>query len=258
MKATWAIGKVVIIELVRRKDFYVLFTLAGLITLVAGSVNVFNDRQVARYLVELNYLLVMISSLVIAITTAARQIPAEQETRTLLSLLAKPVTRDQVVAGKFLGAWLACGICLAVFYGFLGVIAWSRDHQLNLWVYMQAAWLHWILLGIVVALSLAGSMVFAAPSSNATICLVVVGGLLVVGRHLDKLALNTAEPLQSLLLVGYYGLPHLEFFDLREILVHHWPPVKMSALALASLYGLFYIALLLTGAALLFRRRRLN
>ncbi len=46
------------------------------------------------------------------------------------------------------------------------------------------------MLGIIVAPALLGSLVFAAPSSNATILFVIVGGILFVGRHLDQVALT--------------------------------------------------------------------
>ena len=52
--------------------------------------------KIVRYLKEICLLLIWISSLVIAITTTARQIPAEREHRTLLPLLAKPLTPDAV------------------------------------------------------------------------------------------------------------------------------------------------------------------
>jgi ABC-type Na+ efflux pump permease subunit len=93
MKNIFAVAGVVIKELYRRKDFYVLFIITVLICLVMASVNIFNDAKIARYLKEICLLLVWISSLVIAITTTARQIPAERENRTLLPLLAKPLTR---------------------------------------------------------------------------------------------------------------------------------------------------------------------
>jgi ABC-type transport system involved in multi-copper enzyme maturation permease subunit len=255
MRVILAIATVVIRELIRRKDFYVLFTLAALVTLLAGSVNFFNDQQVARYVVELNYLLVMLSSLVIAVTTAARQLPAEFESRTILSLLAKPVTRWQVVAGKFLGTWLAGGLCLVVFYLFLGLMAFSKHHHASLAVYVQAAWLHWILLGVVSSMALAGSLVFAAPSSNATICLVATLALLGLARHLDQVALANPEPAQTLLLTLYYAVPHLEFFDLRQMLIHQWPRAPWSACLLATLYGGAYVTLFLSLAALRFQRK---
>ena len=80
MKNIFAVAGVVIKELYRRKDFYVLFILTVLICLVMGSVNFFNDDKIVRYLKEICLLLIWISSLVIAITTTARQIPANGRT----------------------------------------------------------------------------------------------------------------------------------------------------------------------------------
>ena len=155
MKNIFAVAGVVIKELYRRKDFYVLFILTIVICLVMASVNIFNDKEIIRYLKELCLLLIWVSSLVIAITTTARQIPAEREQRTLLPLLAKPLTRTQLIFGKFLGCWIACGLALLCFYVFFGALAASREHHWPLLNYFQAAFLHWIALGVVIALMLA-------------------------------------------------------------------------------------------------------
>src|ERR1043165_982823 len=104
-----AISEVVIKELRRRKDFYVLFILTALITLLLGSVNFFNEDKIVRYLKEICLFLIWGASLVIAISTSARQIPAEREHRTIFPLLAKPVTRNQLLLGKFWGCWKATG-----------------------------------------------------------------------------------------------------------------------------------------------------
>src|SRR5205814_8647602 len=129
MSTISALAGVVIKELYRRKDFYVLFFLTGLLTLVLGSVKFFHDDKIVRYLKELVLLLIWISALVIAIVTTARQIPAERENRTIFPLLAKPVSRAQVIVGKFFGCWLACGLVLLVFYLFFAIISGSREHQ---------------------------------------------------------------------------------------------------------------------------------
>ena len=173
MNNIFAVAGVVIKELYRRKDFYVLFILTVLICLVMASVNFFNDDKIVRYLKEICLLFIWICSLVIAITTTARQIPAERENRTLFPLLAKPLTRTQLLLGKFLGCWLACGMALVCFYIFFGVLAASREHHWPLLNYFQAATLHWVMLAVVIAFALLGSLVFAAPSSNATISFVV-------------------------------------------------------------------------------------
>src|SRR5688572_1117717 len=193
-----AVGSVVVKELLRRKDFYVLFVLTALITVVMGSVSFFNEEKIVRYVKELCLLLIWIASLVIAVTTAARQIPFERENRTLFPLLAKPVTRAQVVLGKFWGCWLATGLTLVVFYLFFVVISATRDGQWPITAGFQALTLHWFMLGVVIAMTVLGSLVFAAPSSNNTITFVVVLGILFLGRHLGKVALRMDEPLQTL------------------------------------------------------------
>src|SRR5262245_10378280 len=99
MNAIFALANVVIKELYRRKDFYVLFILTVLITLTMASANLFHDDRITGYLKEICIRLIWISGLVMAVGTAARQIPAERENRTIFPLLAKPVTRAHVVAG---------------------------------------------------------------------------------------------------------------------------------------------------------------
>src|ERR1039457_2686761 len=90
MRNIFAVAGVVIKEMYRRKDFYVLFIVTILICLVMASVNIFNDAKIVRYLKEICLLLVWLSPFVIAITPAAGQFPADRENRPLLPLLAKP------------------------------------------------------------------------------------------------------------------------------------------------------------------------
>jgi ABC-type transport system involved in multi-copper enzyme maturation permease subunit len=258
MKNIFAVSGIVIKELYRRKDFYVLFIVTILICLVMASVNIFNDAKIVRYLKEICLLLIWVCSLVIAVTTTARQIPAERENRTLLPLLAKPLTRPQLIFGKFLGCWLACGLALLCFYVFFGALSATREHQWPLLDYFQAATLHWFMLGIVVAMVLLGSLVFAAPSSNNTICFVVVGGILFVGRHLDRVALTMHEPLRTVVYSIYFAIPHLELFDVRDLVIHNWPLIPWLYFSLALLYALGYMAVFLTGACLVFRRKAVN
>jgi ABC-type transport system involved in multi-copper enzyme maturation permease subunit len=258
MRNILAVAGVVIKELYRRKDFYVLFIVTILICLIMASINIYDDTHIVRYLKEISLLLIWLCSLVIAVTTTARQIPAERENRTLLPLLAKPLTRGQLILGKFLGCWLACGLALLCFYLFFGALAASREHQWPLLNYFQAAVMHWFLLGIIVALTLLGSLVFAAPSSNSTICFVIIGGILFVGRHLDQQALRLHEPMRTLAYALYFAIPHLEFFDLRDLVIHNWPLIGWEYIGLALLYAIFYMAAFLVGAWLVFRRKAVN
>lgn len=258
MNTVWALTGVVIKELYRRKDFYVLLVLTALITIAAGSANFFNDSKIVTYLKDICLLLIWISALVIAIGTAARQIPAEREQRTIFPLLAKPVTRWQVILGKFTGCWLACGLALLVFYVFFVVVTGTREHHWPLLNYFQAMWLQWVMLGVVIALALFGSIVFSAPSANASICFVVVAGILMIGRHLNKVALQQPEPLQTIIYVIYFLIPHLEWYDVRDLVIYDHGLVPWVDCGLATLYGAAYILFFLFAAWLAFRRKTLS
>jgi ABC-type transport system involved in multi-copper enzyme maturation permease subunit len=258
MNTIGALAGVAIKELYRRKDFYVLFVLTAVITVAAGSMRFFQDPNIVRYVKDLCLLLIWVSALLITIATAARQIPAERENRTIFPLLAKPVTRAQVILGKFLGCWLASGAALAVFYLFFAVITGSREHSWPVLDYLQAFLLQWIMLGIVTAMTLLGSVVFAAPSSTVTILFVVVAGILYLGRHLNTVALGNAEPVRSIIYTIYFIIPHLELFDVRERVVNDWGLVNWLDCGLAMLYAAVYTALFLLLTWLAFRRKSLN
>lgn len=253
-----AVAGVVIKELYRRKDFYVLFVLTALLTVAAGAVNFFHDEKIVRYVKDICLLLIWVSSLVIAIVTTARQIPAEREARTIFPLLAKPVSRAQVIAGKFLGCWLATGVALLVFYLFFAIITGSREQIWPLGMYLQALWLQWAMLAIVIALVLLGSIYFAAPSSTSTICFILVVGALGIGSHLKVIALQQAEPMQFILTVVYFVMPHLEWFDLRDFVVYDQHLVSWTALTLATGYAAIWTGVFLLLAWLGFSRKNLT
>jgi ABC-type transport system involved in multi-copper enzyme maturation permease subunit len=253
-----AIAGVVNKELYRRKDFYVLFIVTALITLVAGSANFFDDDRIARYLKEICLLLIWVSSFVIAITLAARQIPAERENRTIFPLLAKPVSRAEVLVGKFVGCWAATGLALLCFYVFFILVTATRESNWPWLTNVQALVSHAMVLGIVIALTLLCSLVFSAPASTATFCFIVAFGILFIGRHLGKVALPMQEPMRSLLYAIYFTIPQLSFFDIRELVIHNYPAIPWTFWLLALLYGLAYTAAFLVAACLVFWRKPLH
>jgi ABC-type transport system involved in multi-copper enzyme maturation permease subunit len=260
MNKIFAVAGVVIKELYRRKDFYVLFILTVLITLVMGSVNFFEDVHVIRFVKEICLMLVWLAALVIAVTTAARQIPSERENRTIFPLLAKPISRWQVLLGKFVGCWAASGIALVVFYLFFALVAASREHSLPLGAYCQVLWLHWQMLGVVIALTMLGSVVLSL-AANVTIVFIISIGIFLVGGHLHIVASRMSEPSASFLTALYFIIPHLELFDMRDLIIHSWEGMDLPSwldVLWATVYGLCYMAFFLLAACLVFRRKALN
>ena len=258
MNKIFALASVVIKELYRRKDFYVLFILTALLTLSAGAVNFFHDDKIVRYVKDICLLLIWVSALVISVVTTARQIPAEREARTIFPLLAKPVSRWHVIVGKFLGCWLATGVALLVFYFFFAAVTGSKEQVWPWTAYLEAVWMHWVMLAVVIAMVLLGSIYFAAPSSTSTITIIVVGGILLLGTHLNTIALQQPQPMQSILATVYFIMPHLEWYDLRDFVVYDMGLVPVRAVVLATLYGAVWTTIFLLLAWVGFRRKSLN
>jgi len=196
--------------------------------------------------------------LAMAVVTAARQLPAEIESRTIYPLLAKPIGRGELLVGKFLGCFVASGLALAVFYVFFAILTVSREHGLSVSAYFQAFWMHWVFLGLVTSMTLFGSLIFAAPSSNATIMLIVSVGILLVGQHLNKVAAQMAGFSGTLTSLIYYAIPHLEFYDMRSVIIHGWESRGWGIILLATLYGAAYSTIFLVAGWLIFRRKVLT
>jgi len=116
--------------------------------------------------------------------------------------------------------WLATGAALVVFYGFFAVITGSREHLWPWAVYLEAAWMQWFMLAIVIGMVLLGSIYFTAPSSTTTITFIVSAGILLLGSHLNLIALQQPEPMRSVLTTVYFVMPHLEWYDLRDFMVY--------------------------------------
>ncbi len=160
--------------------------------------------------------------------------------------------------GKFFGCWFACGIALVIFYLSFGIISGSREHYWPLANYAQAFLLQWAMLGVVTAFVLFGSLVFAAPSSNATISFICIFGILLLGRYLNHIASSQQQPMGTILSTIYFLMPHLEWFDVRHLVIFDWPPIPWIYCGEAVLYAALYCAFLLMAAWLIFRRKALN
>lgn len=110
MKAVW-------LQAVRRSEILVLAILLGLYLLGAVIVRIvgMESVQAVRFVGGIGFQLGSLLSALLAILLGARQIPQELELRTIYPILAKPVSRGQVIAGKALSTWLAAVAALAMF-----------------------------------------------------------------------------------------------------------------------------------------------
>jgi len=83
--------------------------------------------------------------------------------------------------------------------------------------------------------------------------------IVMLGGHLNQVALDQQEPIRSIVYTVYFLIPHLEWFDsVRDRLVYNQPLIAWLDCVLATLYASVYVALLLFATWLAFRRKALT
>ena len=105
------IVRITALDLLRRKDLYVVVILMALYAIGAIAVRVLKveDAETAHFLMSAGLSLSHLLAAILAASFCARAFPEEFEQGTLMPLLAKPVSRAQALMGK----WMAC-IALAL------------------------------------------------------------------------------------------------------------------------------------------------
>jgi ABC-type transport system involved in multi-copper enzyme maturation permease subunit len=188
------VGRGVLIETIRRKEFYVLLIFMAIYMtgiLIAGIVGIENEQTLV-FLLNLGISFAYLSAHVLAILTAARQIPFEVDNRTIYPLLAKPLSRPNYILGKWGATTLAALLVFVVLFvmSYLPWLLFPGKPELSLATLAQGLVLNVASIGMVTAFAMLGSLI-APQGVNVTLCGLIFFGGSLVGRFLEaRAALN--------------------------------------------------------------------
>ena len=228
-------------ELIRRKDFYFILALLIVIVLYSSSLSFGREGGFSRYFKEIGISFTYIFSVIIAVTFAARQIPQEIEAKTVYPILAHPVSRGQFIMGKFCGVFFISAASFTVFYAvFMGSLFLKKDLSTPMLLMLEGYILHIFLLSFFVSLVILLSL-FLSTAANAAVSLI----------------LYFASEWFGISVKGHLFLPHPEFFDIKEKIIHTRDIIPAWVMLFLTIYAVLYTALFLTSAYLAFRRRDL-
>ncbi len=257
MNQVLVIARMVLKEIFRKKDFYVALILIFAILFYASQLQFYNTAKITRYLMELGLMLVFLFSVILTVSLAARQYPAEIQSRTAYVLLAKPISRFQFIAGKFLGSLLAGWAAFTIFYAvFVLIVSVKAGAPVSPVLALQTYYLFLLCLMTAAAMASAFSY-FLTVSANITVSLILYILINTYGAGLK----HSSESLFWLSrLIGegsYYLLPHFEFFDLRQRFIHEWAPLSPGLMAFLTFYALAYSAFFLVLSRIRLEKRAL-
>ena len=252
-------------ESVRDKVLYNLVAFAILLIGTSYLIGQLTAGQDIKIIKDLGLAAISIFGLFIAIFIGVGLVWKEIDKRSIYSLLAKPIRRDQFIAGKYAGLMLTLLINVAVMTVsyYLVLLALGRtlpETASRAWsapptdpALLKAVLLIYMQLGVVTAIALFFST-FSSPFLSAALTLV-----LYAAGHFSADLKNFGEAIESpaagsVATALYYVLPNFAAFDVKAAAVHALP-IPWSYIGACVAYGVTY-ALALVGASLLIFTRR--
>jgi ABC-type transport system involved in multi-copper enzyme maturation permease subunit len=196
-----------------------------------------------------------LSLTLIAILLGSSLIAGDLDRRTLYPLLAKPISRQSFVIGKFMGlAAVLTGLALAMGGGTIGILFLAFQHQ-----FVES-----VLQGVggIVASTLVLGGVGILFSSFTSVTLSVAFGLTLalVGHLTGNLAYFASKSEGTggkVLGIVVHLLPNLEKLNLKDFAAHS-EVVPASDFLIRMAYGLTYALLCVALGAAIFSRRDLK
>lgn len=242
-------------ESVRERVLYNLIVFAFLMigaAILLGSISVGVEKLI---LVNLGLTAICWFGLLISIFLGIGLVSKEIERRTIYSILSKPVSRAEFILGKYAGLLLTLLVNTAIMtVGFYVALALqARGLVLIDFSSLVAVYFILLQLAIVVGIALFFSCV-STPIFSAvfTFCLFVIGNFSSGIRSFGDSSGNPVLAKVSALI--YYVLPNFGNFNVIDKAAHglHIPALLITA---NTSYALLYIAVLLSGAILVFEER---
>jgi ABC-type transport system involved in multi-copper enzyme maturation permease subunit len=244
-------------EAVRDRVLYNLIAFSVLLSgaaIFVGQISIEIEKLVV---INLGLTAVSLFGVVIAIFIGIQLVSKEIEKRTLYTVLSRPVRRWEFVIGKFFG--LASTLIVNTFFMAIGVFAALLyvSHKFVRTDALILVALYFIVLEflIICALALLFSS-FSTPLLSA----VFAFSLFVIGSFAEDLrgfAAMTHGFTRVIVTGAAYLVPNFSAFNIISSIAHG-QPVAAQLILSNSLYALFYAAMALSGAVIIFEHRNLK
>ncbi len=254
MRQIFTIASIVWLEMLRRKDLYILLVLLATFLLVLVSLNIFGMAGMLGYVKEIGLLLIWICLWFLTVNLSARQLPREKSEGTIFTVLTKPLTRWQLLLGKWLGVLAGAALASIAFYLLIAGLLAAYGGQFHCLTFCQHILLHTMFLSVLSAL---GVLFSTRMNHDAAATLTYVASLsaYLLSPLVPELISQAVGIRYNLLLFLYFALPRLDLFDMRLRLAHDWQAAPWNAIVLILLYGIILTFLLLLLAWISYRKR---
>ncbi len=268
MIALWPIALITFKEGIRNRALYgiTLFALMlfGATALVATMV----PREVGKVSVDMALSTISFTGLLIVLFVGINLMAKDLDKRTIYTVLSRPISRSQYIVGKFFGMVLLIALTMGILslLAMAAIVLLKMAHAAD--NFTRFSWQLIILADGLTVLMLillsAISFLFASFTSSSFITLVLTIITYIIGQSLSGVKALVESPQEvgitvspvtiKMVQAAYYLFPNLSLFDIK-LQASHALSVPSSFVIWTVVYGIVYIALSITLAALIFRKK---
>jgi len=268
MTSLWPIAFITFKEGIRNRAIYGITLFALLLFGATALVATMVPREVGKVSVDMALSTISFSGLLIVLFVGINLMAKDLDKRTIYTVLARSVSRPQYIVGKFLGMVLLITVTTLS----LSVMAMAATFILKMThaeFFTRFSWsmiaLSVFLTTLMLILLSAVSFLFASFTSTSFITLVLTIITYIIGQSISGVKALIESPPQALgftvspvtmklVQAAYYLFPNLSLFNIKLQAAHDLP-VATSYVVWTVLYGVVYICLAITLAALIFRKK---
>lgn len=239
-------------ESLRDKILYNLVLFAGLLIGCSVFLADLSITEHHKIIADMGLAAINFIGVVIAIFIGISLVNKEIERRTIYTIMARPISRSMFIMGKYFGLALTLFVNMSIMLAVFVVTLWLYHVPISPSLF-QAVQLIFVEVLVTTAIAL-----FFSTFSSSTLSAILTIGIYVIGHltaELRTVAVKSGNAAVALVADAlYYLCPNLEMLNIKGqaavgILV------TPEYLILASLYGMVYAAVLITGGCLIFQRR---
>ncbi|WP_313887265.1 ABC transporter permease [Nodosilinea sp. FACHB-141] len=250
------IARTVFLEVIRDRILYLVALFALLLVIARVLLPDISAGAENKILMDLGLASIHLLSVVVAVFVGTGLINKEIEKRTVLVLIAKPVSRAEFIIGKHLGLTAVLAVLIAALGAIFVLVLAASGVPFSLGSLVLAL----LFTTLEAALLVAVAIVFGVFTSSLLATMLTFAVYLMGHLSQDLVAfgkLSETPAVQRLTNVLYLVLPDLERLNLRNAAAYGiellpTPPELFGH----ALYGLLYTALLLSVSIIIFSRRQ--
>lgn len=239
-------------EIIRDRILYGIVVFALLLISVSLALGELSFAEQARISANFGFAGIQMSVAVLAIFAGSTLVSREIEKQTVMTLLAKPVSRSQFLVGKF------TGLSLVAFVILLGLAVVLALLLLYLGLAIEGTFFV-ALIGILFeALLLIATAMFFGSFSRPMMTVVFAVSVFLIGHWIDSLQFFIKKSESSSF--KFLGrtiaevIPNLERFNWRSAPVYG-TSIPMNEVLSVAAYGIGWVIALMAFTSLIFRRR---